>query len=92
MSVDTQAFQPALAFDNHYKLLGLELDCSEAQIKQAYRRLAAKWHPDKWVSSTTPDQQQARLTFDKIKTAHDVLCDCEARARYDASLFSRSKS
>ena len=75
------------AKNNHYHTLGLELDCCEQDIKQVYRKLAGRWHPDKWATASADQQQQAMLTFEKIKQAHDVLCDPEERARYDSSLF-----
>lgn len=79
--------QPQHLSDNHYKTLGVELDASEAQLKQAYRRLAGKWHPDKWATAADSQQQHAKVVFEKIKLALDTLCHAEDRARYDASLF-----
>ncbi|KAK9865156.1 hypothetical protein WJX84_009725 [Apatococcus fuscideae] len=73
--------------DNHYITMGLELDCSEQQIKQAYRRLAGRWHPDKWAARPEVEQQHAKGVFDNIKHASDILLNPEDRARYDASLF-----
>ena len=73
--------------DNHYKTLDLQLDCSEIQIKQAFRKLAGKWHPDKCAGASAEQQQQAEIVFTNIRQAHDVLCDPEERARYDSSLF-----
>ncbi len=67
--------------------MGLELDCSEQQIKQAYRRLAGRWHPDKWAARPEVEQQHAKGVFDNIKHASDILLNPEDRARYDASLF-----
>ncbi len=82
-----QGMQPSRVKDNHYCTLGLELDSSDVQIKQAYRRLAGKWHPDKWAGASVDQQQHARIKFDGIKQAHDTLSIPEERARYDASLF-----
>ncbi len=32
---------------SHYKTLNLDINCSQQEIKRAYRKLAMKWHPDK---------------------------------------------
>jgi len=60
--------------DNYYKILGVDQNADQAQIKQAYRRLAAKNHPDR--GGNTAD-------FQKIQSAYDVLSNPEKRQQYD---------
>ncbi|MGB0768761.1 MAG: DnaJ domain-containing protein, partial [Phycisphaeraceae bacterium] len=61
---------------NHYRSLGLEPGTSAAAIKAAYRRLAAKHHPDR---SDAPD---AAERFQAIVEAYRVLSDPGRRATY----------
>ena len=61
-----------------YEALGLPSDASAAQIKQAYRRLALKNHPD--VNKAA----DAQAAFARIAAAYTVLSDPEKRAEYDA--------
>jgi curved DNA-binding protein CbpA len=65
---------------NHYEILGLWRDASEAEIRRAYRRLALQNHPD--VSS----DHGAGERFRAIKEAYDVLADKATRTRFDATL------
>ena len=62
---------------NHYATLGVERTATAAQIKQAYRRLALRNHPD---VNKAPDAQE---TFAKIAEAYSVLGDAKQRAEYD---------
>ena len=64
-------------FKDYYKTLGLTLTSSEEEIKQAYRELAFKYHPD-----TNPDED-AHQMFVEIKEAYEVLADPHARTRYN---------
>merc|ERR1719316_2616015 len=57
-----------------YKLLEVEKNASEAEIKKAYRKLAVKHHPDK---GGDPEK------FKEITRAYEVLSDSEKRAKYD---------
>ena len=53
---------------DHYRILGLQRDASEADIKKAYRTLALKWHPDK-----NPDNKDlAEKKFKEIGNAFKV--------------------
>lgn len=61
-----------------YSELGLAKDASEADIKKAYRKLAAKYHPDK-----NQGDAAAEAKFKKVSQAFHVLTDGKKRALYD---------
>jgi len=63
---------------DYYKILGVQRDASEADIKKAYRRLAIVHHPDK-----NPDDESAAERFKDIGEAYETLCDPQKRTRYD---------
>lgn len=66
-----------------YTLLGVAKDASQKEIKNAYRALTQKYHPDKWASQSEEKQEQAKEVYDKIKEAYDILMDDEKRKFYD---------
>ena len=55
---------------NPYYVLQLDIDATDEDIKQRYRKMAAKLHPDKMR-----DVENARECFEQIKTAYQKLCD-----------------
>jgi len=61
-----------------YATLGVARDASDADIKQAYRKLATKWHPDR-----NDGAKEAEEKFKEVTEAYDVLRDPEKRAAYD---------
>lgn len=63
---------------NYYKILEVEKDASEEEIKLAYRKLAKKYHPD--LNKNDPD---AKDKFIELKQAYDILIDPEKRKIYD---------
>lgn len=65
---------------NYYKILGVDVLASEAEIKKAYRNLAKQYHPD------VNNNEEAVARFCEIKEAYDVLSNPEQRARYDIQL------
>lgn len=68
-----------MEFKDYYAILGVKKDASEKEIKQAYRRLARKWHPD-----VNPDKRkEAEAKFKEINEAYEVLSDPEKRKAYD---------
>jgi len=67
-----------MEFKDYYAVLGVEPGSGESEIKQAYRRLARKYHPD--VSK----EKGAEDRFKAINEAYEVLRDKEKRAQYDA--------
>ncbi len=68
-----------------YDVLGVNENASEAEIREAYRREAMKWHPDRNKSSKAPERMA------EINEAWRVLHDPASRARYDAELESARK-
>ena len=66
-----------MEFKDYYKVMGVARDATEAQIKQAYRKLARKYHPD--VSK----EKDAEARFKEWGEAYEVLTSPEKRAAYD---------
>ena len=67
-----------MAGEDYYNILGVKRDASEREIKQAYRRLARKYHPD-----VNPGDKSAETKFKQINGAYEVLSDKEKRKKYD---------
>ncbi|MDR1545583.1 MAG: DnaJ domain-containing protein [Deltaproteobacteria bacterium] len=63
---------------DYYRLLNVAPDADSAALKQAYRRLAAVWHPDR-----NPDSSVAEDRFKAISEAYAVLGDPAKRRAYD---------
>lgn len=65
---------------NHYDILGVSREATDKEIKQAYRALSMKYHPDKTDSSDAHDKMQ------QINEAYSILSDSEQRQRYNMEL------
>jgi len=65
--------------EDFYKVLGVERNASDAEIKKKYRSLAMKYHPDR--NADNPEAAEAK--FKQVKEAYEVLSDSKKRSAYD---------
>jgi len=67
-----------MAGKDYYNILGVNREANEREIKQAYRRLARKYHPD-----INPGNKSAEARVKQINEAYEVLSDKEKRQKYN---------
>jgi curved DNA-binding protein len=67
-----------MAFIDYYKILELNKNATEVDIKKAYRKLARKYHPD-----LNPNNKEAEVRFKELNEANEVLSNAENRKKYD---------
>ena len=67
-----------MEYIDYYKVLGLDKNATQDDIKKAYRKLARKHHPD-----LNPNDKEAHKKFQQINEANEVLSDPEKRKKYD---------
>src|SRR4026208_542203 len=65
-------------FKDYYATLGISKTASEKEVKQAFRKLARKHHPD-----VNPGDKAAETRFKEINEAYEVLGDADKRKKYD---------
>ncbi|OMO63914.1 hypothetical protein CCACVL1_22190 [Corchorus capsularis] len=70
----------------YYSVLGIRKQASASEIRDAYRRQALKWHPDRWMR-TPKVAGEAKKRFQQIQEAYSVLSDKRKRKIYDAGLL-----
>ena len=67
-----------MEYKDYYKILGVDKNTSQNDIKKAYRKLAKKYHPD-----LNPDDNKAQEKFKGINEAYEVLGDADKKKKYD---------
>ncbi|KAK2977710.1 hypothetical protein RJ640_013728 [Escallonia rubra] len=70
----------------YYSVLGIRKDASFSDIRSAYRKLALKWHPDRWAKKPSV-AGEAKRRFQNIQEAYAVLSDQGKRSMYDAGVL-----
>lgn len=68
---------------DYYEILGLQRGASTDDIKSAYRKLALKWHPDRWLDGSESEKKTAEEKFKEASEAYSVLSDPDKKAKYD---------
>jgi tetratricopeptide (TPR) repeat protein len=80
----------AMAAKNHFEFLGVPRTATEAQVKEAYFRLARPLHPDSNRDPGLADLQGKReAAFHRLSQAYETLRDAQKRGRYEADLDAR---
>lgn len=64
---------------DYYKILQVDRNATDEDLKKVYRKLAMKWHPDKNLTN----KKEAEAKFKQISEAYEVLSDPQKRAVYD---------
>jgi hypothetical protein len=67
--------------DNAYAVLGVPQDANRAEIREAFRALTQRYHPD---AVPAEEKERAALAFVHLDMAYELLMDPEMRPRYDA--------
>src|SRR5487761_2517075 len=71
---------------DYYELLGVKRNAPVKEIRQAYRKLARKYHPD-----LNPGDKSAEEKFKQIQEAYDILSDAKKRQMYDQFGFDAER-
>lgn len=71
---------------NPYEVLGVSTNASTDEIKNAYRKLAKKFHPD-----LNPGNKTAETQFKEINIAYELIGTAENRAKYDRGETERTQ-
>jgi DnaJ-class molecular chaperone len=74
-----------------YDLLGVPSSATDKEIEKAFKKMALKWHPDKWVNDTAENKQIADAKFKEIEEAKSILVDPMKRKIYDAHGYEATK-
>ena len=71
---------------NHYDTLGVSREASDKEIRQAFRALSMKYHPDKVMNAEPAEQEQAKVRMQEINEAYEILGDDASKQEYNNEL------
>jgi curved DNA-binding protein CbpA len=70
----------------YYETLGVSEKATSEELKKAYRKLALKWHPDKFATKNLEEKEQANEKMQEINRAFEILGDEDKRKKYDLGI------
>ncbi|XP_034900120.1 uncharacterized protein [Populus alba] len=71
-----------------YQVLGLNKECTDTELRSAYKKLALRWHPDRCsASGNSKFVEEAKKKFQAIQQAYSVLSDTNKRFLYDVGVY-----
>lgn len=71
-----------------YSVMGVESDCTSSELRAAYKKLAMRWHPDKWsASGNAKVAEESKKKFQAIQEAYSVLSDEKKRFLFDLGIY-----
>ncbi|XP_039009135.1 dnaJ homolog subfamily B member 6-like isoform X2 [Hibiscus syriacus] len=71
-----------------YAVLGLDKECTQTELRAAYKKLALRWHPDRCsASGNSKFVEEAKKKFQAIQQAYSVLSDANKRFLYDVGAY-----
>jgi DnaJ family protein C protein 7 len=69
---------------DYYKILKVDRNASEAEIKKSYKKLALQYHPDRNSDKSNAEQEEASKKFKEVAEAYGVLTDPKKKQMYDS--------
>ncbi|TMX03858.1 hypothetical protein EJD97_013376 [Solanum chilense] len=74
--------------NDYYAVLGLKKECTDTELRNAYKKLALKWHPDRCsASGNLKFVDEAKKQFQAIQEAYSVLSDANKKFLYDVGVY-----
>lgn len=68
---------------DYYKILGIDKNATDHEIKKAYRKRALVHHPDRHADATDEEKRRQECQFKELGEAYNILSDSQKRSRYD---------
>ncbi|XP_026437602.1 uncharacterized protein LOC113335777 isoform X1 [Papaver somniferum] len=74
--------------ENFYSVLGVKKECTVSELRNAYKKLAMRWHPDRCsASGNSKFIEESKKKFQSIQEAYSVLSNANKRFMYDLGLY-----
>ncbi|KAI3933860.1 hypothetical protein MKX01_028186 [Papaver californicum] len=75
--------------EDFYSVLGVKKECTVSELRNAYKKLAMRWHPDKCsASGNLKFIEESKKKFQSIQEAYSVLSNANKRFMYDLGLYN----